>query len=282
MVASVLLCVATSATLGSTPPAAPEIAASAEQNQGLYPALQRPPGDPAVIGRGRALYEINCRGCHGVDLRGGDLGGPNLLRSQLVLGDFDGEAMWPVIRDGQSSAGGDSMPAQSLSEEDGRAVAVYIHSILATASRQGGPPLGNTAELNILVGDASAGQEYFDTACGPCHSIAGDLKGIAARIPDPKELQNTWVRGGTRGTPRPPITVTVTQPSGERVNGRLERLTDFIVVMTTTSGEHRSFSRRSGVPRVDVNDPLSRHTELLPIYSDSDIHNVTALLATLK
>ena len=41
--------------------------------------------DPAVIERGTTLYGINCRLCHGADLRGGDLGGINLLRSQLVL-----------------------------------------------------------------------------------------------------------------------------------------------------------------------------------------------------
>jgi cytochrome c oxidase cbb3-type subunit 3 len=38
-----------------------------------------------VIERGTTLYGINCRLCHGADLRGGDLGGINLLRSQLVL-----------------------------------------------------------------------------------------------------------------------------------------------------------------------------------------------------
>ena len=258
------------------------VAPQAQQNQGLYPALQRPPADPAVVERGRTLYGINCRACHGLDLRGGDLGGPNLLRSQLVLGDLDGEAMWPVMRDGQSSLGGGSMPPQPLSEDDGRAVAIYIHSILATASRQGGPPLGEEVELNILVGDPAAGQAYFDATCASCHSASGDLRGIAARIPDPKELQNTWVRGRARAAPRLPITVTVTDSTGERVSGHLERLDDFIVVLTTTDGRHRSFTRRGGVPRVEVDDPIARHTALLTIYADPDIHNVTAYLATLK
>ncbi len=39
---------------------------------------QRPPGDPAVIERGRTLYSVTCSACHGVDARGGQLGGPNL------------------------------------------------------------------------------------------------------------------------------------------------------------------------------------------------------------
>src|SRR5690349_17075923 len=52
-----------------------------------FPQQQRAAGDPAVIARGKALYGTNCVACHGVDLRGGQLGGPNLLRSQLALSD---------------------------------------------------------------------------------------------------------------------------------------------------------------------------------------------------
>ncbi len=252
------------------------------RRQRIYPALQRPPGDPAVIARGRGLYDLNCRACHGADLRGGDLGGPNLLRSQLVLGDRQGESMWPVMRDGQSSPGEESMPPQPLTEDDGRAVAEFIHSILASATPQGGPPRGDRVELNVLVGDAAAGEVYFAATCAACHSAGGDLQGIATRIPDAKQLQNTWVRGGARAATRPPVLVTVTEPSGERVEGRLDRLDDFIVVLTTPDGRHRSFSRRGGVPAVEVDDPMSRHTELLTEYSDANIHDVTAYLATLK
>jgi cytochrome c oxidase cbb3-type subunit 3 len=48
----------------------------------------------------------------------------------------------------------------------------------------------------VLVGDARAGQAYFDAKCNGCHPPTGDLKGIATRIPDPKALQNRWVAGG--------------------------------------------------------------------------------------
>ena len=256
-------------------------AAGQGQRQGLYPALQRPPGDPELIVRGQGIYGINCRACHGVDLRGGDLGGPNLLRSQLVLRDLQGELMGPVIRNGSTSPDGSGMPAQPLSDEDVRAVAEYIHSVLSTASRQGGPPEGEPVELDIVVGSAAAGQAYFAVQCATCHSPAGDLQGLASRIADPQQLQNTWVRGGARGATRPPVSVTVITSSGERVEGRLERLDDFVVVLTTSDGRHRSFSRRGGT-RVAIADPLSRHRELLSLYSDTDIHNVTAYLVTLK
>ena len=45
-------------------------------------------------------------------------------------------------------------------------------------------------------------------------------------------------------------------------------------------------SARSGgtesVRVVDVRDPLEPHQQLLPTYTDKDIHNVTAYLVTLK
>ena len=61
------------------------------RGQATFPAQQRPPGDPVLIARGKSLFEVNCRFCHGADLRGGDMGGVNLLRSNLVLTDRHGE-----------------------------------------------------------------------------------------------------------------------------------------------------------------------------------------------
>lgn len=260
-------------------------AAGGQQNdrsQRLYPSLQRPPGDPEVVARGEAVYGISCRACHGMDLRGGDLGGPNLLRSQLVLRDEAGELIGPVIRDGQSGPGGSYMPPQPMSDEDLQAVVTYVHDVLGRASRQGGPPLGDELELDILVGDAAAGRTYFEEKCAACHSPTGDLQGIASRVPTPKELQNTWVRGGGRNTERPPVTVAVTLASGERVEGELERLNDFLVVLTDGAGRHRSFGREGDTPRVELDDPMAAHREMLQVYRDADIHDVTAYLVTLK
>src|SRR5277367_68759 len=87
---------------------------------GFVPGQKRPPGDPAQIARGKTLYGVDCRGCHGADLRGGDLGGPNLLRSQLALSDENGELILPIIQGSRQSQG---MPAIEMSREDGLAVA---------------------------------------------------------------------------------------------------------------------------------------------------------------
>src|SRR5437870_5068082 len=63
-----------------------------------YP--DRPPADPAVLERGKAIYGVQCNFCHGSDARGGE-GGPNLLRSELVLNDQKGELIAPIVQNGR-------------------------------------------------------------------------------------------------------------------------------------------------------------------------------------
>ena len=253
----------------------------------VFPAQQRPPGDPAIIARGKTIYSTTCSACHGVDLRGGQLGGPNLLRSQLALNDKDGELIVPVIQNGRPERG---MPPQPLNPDDANAVAVFIHSVLASAGRQGSPPPSDVPPLNIVVGDAAAGQTFFAAKCSSCHSATGDLQGIATRISDPKTLQNTWVSGGGggrggrggRGGGGAVITASVTMPSGEKIEGPLVRYDDFLVVLMQPDGTVRSVARDGDRPTVVINDPLQGHRSLLTVYTDKDMHDVTAYLVTLK
>jgi cytochrome c oxidase cbb3-type subunit III len=257
---------------------------------GTFPAQQRALADPAVIARGQALYGSICRACHGVDLRGGDMGGPNLLRSPITLADQDGESIGPVIRSGRQNPGMPVMPPLDLPEADLKAVSAYVRSVLASARGQGAPPAGPPIVLNIVVGDRTAGEAYFKTKCTACHSATGDLAGLATRVADPMALQNLWVAGGGRGrgagaapgTPnRREVTVTVTTPS-ETVTGRLTRVDDFLVILTLADGQQRSFRRNGDTPKVVINDPLEPHRKLLSEYTDKDMHNVTAYLVTLK
>ena len=257
-----------------------------------FPAQQRDPADPAIVAKGRAIYDTECRTCHGADLRGGERGGPNLLRLQVVLNDREGESILPIIqgthKDRLSSA---------LTADDVRVLATYIHSVLALAPGQGAPPPGPPVELNVLVGDRVAGEKYFAANCASCHSSTGDLRGIGARGLGVPQLQNLWIAGGAArgrgaaplaGKRPPPMTtrrealVTVTLPSGQKFEGRLERIDDFFVALTEADGTPRSFRRNGDVPKVEVRDPMEAHRQLLPKYTDKDIHNVTAYLAGLK
>jgi cytochrome c oxidase cbb3-type subunit 3 len=252
--------------------------------QGFVPGQHRPPSDPAEVARGKTLFAVNCVSCHGADLRGGDLGGPNLLRSQVALSDQKGELILPII---QGSRQDEGMPAIPIDPQDGLAVAAYIRSVVETIGGQGRPPSVGKEAPSILVGDAGAGQQYFAAHCGSCHSASGDLQGIGGRISNPRNLQTRWVSGGGRrfrvpvGSPRT-VTVTVTLPGGEKVEGRLVRIDDFLVTVGLADGTLRTFRRDDDVPQVEVHDPMKPHRDLMAVYTDKDIHDVTAYLVTLK
>ena len=272
-------------------PTPPVPAGGGRQGRGaVFPAQQRPPGDPALIERGRTIYSVTCSACHGVDARGGQLGGPNLLRSQLVLGDQEGEAIIPVIQKGRPDKG---MPPMPINDADAKAVATFLHHLLASAGRQGSPPPTDAPPPNVVVGDATAGQTFFAAKCTACHSATGDLQGVATRVPDGKTLQNVWVSGGVaagrgerggrgRGSSAAAATVAVTLPSGEKVDGQLRRIDDFIVTLVQSDGTERSFRREGDRPKVEVRDPLQGHRDLLAVLTDKNMHDVTAYLVTLK
>jgi cytochrome c oxidase cbb3-type subunit 3 len=254
---------------------------------GFVPGQKRAPGDPVQIARGKTLYGINCRGCHGADLRGGDLGGPNLLRSQVALGDVNGENIVPIIQGARKSQG---MPAIPLSIPDSNAVAAYVRSIVGQIQQQGMPPDSGKEPPSILVGNAAEGKAFFDARCSGCHSVAGDLANIGSKFKDNKKLQNAWVAGGTEqdfngpnaNSGRRAVMATVTLPSGETVNGKVLQEDDFLLTLELADGSQRTFSRNGDVPKVVVNDPLEAHRSLLPQYTNKDVHDVTAYLVTLK
>jgi cytochrome c oxidase cbb3-type subunit 3 len=243
-----------------------------------YP--QHPPGDPASIERGKALYGVNCQFCHGGDARGGE-GGPNLLRAEIVLTDQKGELIAPVVQNGRIDQGMPKFPMTMAQIAD---IAAFIHNF-----RVAGYDNSRMKPPTILVGDAAAGETYFKTKCASCHSVTGDLKGIGAKFAEPRDLQQMFVMPGGGGRGRgatasnvAPTTVTVTTSKGEKAEGRLVRIDDFIVTLADSEGMQRTFRRDGDQPRVEVHDPLKPHKDLLPIYTDKDIHNLTAYLVTVK
>ena len=249
-----------------------------------FPAQMRPAEDPDLVARGKRVYDISCRACHGADLRGGDMGGPNLLRSQVALNDQRGELLQPILQGARPG-----MPAVPLQPNDATAVAAYVHSVLAQGRAQGAPPAAPAVPLDILVGDPVAGQTYFAAKCSSCHSPAGDLHGLASRIPDPVQIQNLWV-AGERIEPQDPnrsvserdVVVAVSQAPGPPVEGRLERIDDFSVTLLMRDGIRQTFRRVGDQPRIEIRNPLAAHKQMLQTYTDRDIHNVTAYLVTLK
>jgi cytochrome c oxidase cbb3-type subunit 3 len=74
----------------------------------------------------------------------------------------------------------------------------------------------------------------------------------------------------------------VTLPSGETAQGSVVEIDDFNLTLVDAKGERRSFPRDGDMPHVELHDPLREHTDLLRRYTDTDIHNLTAYLVTLK
>jgi cytochrome c oxidase cbb3-type subunit III len=244
-----------------------------------YPV--RAAADPAVVQRGRQIFSANCSFCHGSDARGGE-GGPNLIRSELVLNDKNGELIATVVQNGRPDKG---MPKFDLSLEEIASIAAFIHSM----------PVGGRAEttgvVDPLVGDAKAGEAYFNGPgkCASCHSVSGDLAGIGAKYADVRTLQGAMLSGGVAarqgyaGLPESARkTVTVTMRTGETVKGQLDQIDDFTVALTDSDGNYHSYVRHGDNPRVTISNPLQPHFAMLRNFKDEDIHNLTAYLVTLK
>ena len=262
--------------------------------RGNYEQNMRPLAAPDVIAHGKELYDANCASCHASDMMGSDKGG-NLVASQDLLNDQNGELIEPIVAGSQASLG---MPAQTLSKDDVDTIAAYMHSVAAQVGSQGRPPgPQETPGLKVIVGDAVAGKADFDTNCSSCHSAeAGgqrSVAGIGAKYEDGRSLQNAWVsgktgfsfggRGGGGGVGNP---VTVTMANGDTLSGKLVSEDEFVVVLTTPDGVRHSFDRHANMT-VTVTDPDEAHKDLILKLSqepngDTVMHNVTAYLATLK
>ena len=179
------------------------------------------------------------------------------------------------------------MPKLTLSATEIADIAAWLHS--QPLSDRGAP-----TTLDILVGSAKEGETYFNGAghCTQCHSASGDLAAIGAKY-DPKTIQNLIVSGGggrsfgrrsagPAPAKRSATTVTVTLPSGQAVTGDLDHISAFVVALREPDGTYKSFARHDSIPKVVVTNPLQWHIDMLPQWRDSDIHNLTAYLVTLK
>ena len=256
---------------------------AAPRPPGLVAYPDRPKAPQAVLDRGKAAFSVNCAFCHGSDAGGGSIG-PNLLRSEVVLQDKDGELILPIVHGARQDRG---MPRIDIPDTSVPDIAAWLHSLKT------GGNMRSTEKINIVVGNAADGKLAFDRTCSSCHSTTGDLKGFAAKYTDPRAMQQAWLLPGApagRGPAAaagptlnvPPVTATVTPASGPKVTGRLGAIDDFYVEVTTDDGAVHRYSRSNDVPKVEIHDPVAAHRELLRKYNDKEIHDITAYLVSLK
>jgi len=235
--------------------------------------------DVDAAARGKTVYIAQCITCHGTRARGGERGA-DLVRSLVVLHDRYGSTIGPYLAQGHPQG-----KPVSLTQDQIVDLSHFLHQQVGDTLRTG----PYNTPLNILVGDPKEGKAFFYGAggCSHCHSTTGDLAHIAGKY-DPPSLQLKVVFPQDRAvarngpsSPRKPLTVTVTTPSGESVTGVPTDLDDFNVSLRDASGQYHSFARGPGI-KVEKHDPYAAHVALLDEYTDKEIHDVVAYLETLQ
>jgi mono/diheme cytochrome c family protein len=237
--------------------------------------------DAAAAERGETLYKAECADCHGPQARGSDEG-PDLVRSVTVLHDRYGNDLEPLLSEHHPMPDGGHLPA--LSHEQIVDLSHFLHQQVQNTLRSG----PYTKVLDVLTGDPKAGAAYFNGAggCNKCHSVTGDLAGVASRYEAPALQQRflfprviAFSRNGMAEAKA--VTVMVTQADGKSTSGTLLRMDDFNVSLRDADGNYHAWKRTPQV-KVEKHDPYATHDALLDKYTDPDIHNVVAYLETLK
>ena len=169
--------------------------------------------------------------------------GPDLTRSLYVLTDEDGKVLGDYLKIGRPETGMPAFPALPAAQLSDLAAFLRMRAAEGT-----GRPAMNPA--NIVVGDAAAGEAYFNGAggCRTCHSPVGDLKGVGGKY-NPVTLQGRMINprvvtGGRRGAPPPrtvPIQVKVTLAPGQVISGTLVSVDDFFVTLIDGAGNRRTY-----------------------------------------
>ncbi len=252
--------------------------------------------DPAAVKRGADDFAVNCASCHGATAKGTNIA-PDLIRSTAVEDDDKGNLIGPILRAPHPKGASQiSLTDQQISD-----LAAWLRvQVYGAAFRQ------TYAYQDIVVGDAARGEQLFNEKCSGCHSVTGDLAGIASHY-NPPALQGLWITGGgplrngrgARGgmftangsmfaDTSPPVinkgtlTITVTLRSGETFTGVPISVTDFNVSFKDMNGAYHDFTRDGEYPKVAVHNPLQAHADFLKTLNDNDMHDLTAYLVTLK
>lgn len=227
--------------------------------------LGTPPDQPAAT-RGEKLYKPNCGFCHGEKARGAE--GPNLVRSAVVLHDEKGDQIGPLVSKGAVDRGMPAFPG--FTKDQLYDISQYLHLQVELVANR-----GLYKRLNVVTGDPNAGEAYFNSNCRSCH--ATDLSHIATKFPAPDQLQSRFVWPMSRGNVKRGVTV---KHNGETITGTLKQMDDINVSIYDASGNYRAWP--VAAVKIEIEDRLTKHRELLDKYTDADIHNLTAYLVTLK
>jgi cytochrome c oxidase cbb3-type subunit III len=224
--------------------------------------------------RGQKIFQQNCGVCHGNDATGGR--GPDLVRSPVTAHDVKGDLLGEAIRKGRPDKG---MPPMPLTDSEVADVAAYLHARVKEGLQSARVPKVYDLQ-RLLIGNADAGKAYFEGpgGCKNCHSVTGDLAGVAkkytpidlqARILYPEKLfKNTKTDA------------TITLASGQKVQGHVLYEDDFAVGIIDANGLYHSYDRAQN--KVEMNNKLAAHRDQLFTLTHDQVHDLFAYIQTLK
>jgi cytochrome c oxidase cbb3-type subunit 3 len=224
------------------------------------------------VQKGNALFQQSCAACHGTGAMGGI--GPNLLASPIVREPvYYGGTAALVIQGGRADRGMPAFP--SLTDTDISDILAFLQARILVFDKESGSDRAASLK-RLLTGNAADGKRFFygQGQCSTCHSPTGDLAGIASKY-EPEDLQRRFLY-----PPDDNATAVVSLPNEEKIEGKLLHLDAFYVAIQDEKGQYRSWPLQQ--VKVQVNDPLKGHLELLGKYTNKDMHNVFAYLETLK
>src|SRR6202166_4698549 len=197
------------------------------------------PNDRVSSELGRAVFESNCAGCHGLDGRGGEKG-PNIATRPEISRRSDDEIL-AILRHGIPSSG---MPAFSrLGDAKLQVVVRHLRSL------QG---LNGKTEI---AGNADEGRKLFfkDGGCATCHMINGaggflgsDLSGYGA-VMSMAEMQEQIMNHDQLPRAR---TMVVSTRDGNRLSGFARNEDNFSLQLQTLDGNFH-FLDKSTLVNVD-------------------------------
>ena len=261
--------------------------------------------DPASVARGAVLFDsLSCSGCHGAQGLGGAANAADLTKSALAQTPDNGRTLAAFLQVGRPELG---MPAsRALSAQEAADLSAKIRSLApppappqqtaAAAARAALPAALAGQDLSIVIGDPKIGKAYFNTAearCSTCHAVedgkisqASNLAHVATRYKAEKDLQQQWMlpNRDINWSPRKDnsVVAVATFADGHEVRGFLTSVSDFKLVVRDAAGKITNVPRVDGEPKVRLEDSRQAHLDLLDVYQDNDIDNLTAHLASLK
>lgn len=199
-----------------------------------------------------------------------------------------GETLRAFLAGGRPEAG---MPPFSVTAEQ----AAQLSGVIRSFARPDQPEQSGTDDATVLVGDAAAGRAFFNGPvgrCGSCHAItegetgsATNLAHVASRYDSVMDLQNAMVLNRSffwSPALNRDVTARITYADGRTISGYLTSVSDFKVIIRDEQNRETIINRSGGEPQVVLIDRMQHHLDLLEVYRDEDMHNLTAYLATMQ